>query len=39
MPFHIGGRVGVGIWEFVNDEDGPAFLKREPVGLGRDRYW
>ena len=27
-----------GIWEFVNDTDGPAFL-RELVGLDVDGYW
>ena len=30
--------VGGGIWEFVNDTDGPAFLKRELMGLGVDGY-
>ena len=28
-----------GIREFVDDTDGPAFLERELVGLGVDRYW
>ena len=28
--------VGGGIWEFVNDTDGPAFLERELMGLGVD---
>ena len=28
-----------GIWEFVNDTDGPAFLERELMGLGVDGYW
>ena len=27
-----------GIREFVNDTDGPAFLKRELLGLGMDGY-
>jgi hypothetical protein len=30
--------VGGGIWEFVNNMDGPAFLERELVGLGVDGY-
>ena len=30
--------VGVGIWEFVNNTDGPAFLERELMGLGVDGY-
>jgi hypothetical protein len=25
-----------GIWEFMNNADGPAFLERELVGLGVD---
>ena len=31
--------VGVCIWEFVNEMDGPAFLERELGGLGVDGYW
>ena len=31
--------MGVGIREFVNDTDRPAFLERELVGLGVDGYW
>ena len=31
--------VGVGIWEFVNDTDRPAFLEREQMGLGVDGCW
>ena len=31
-------RLGGGIWEFVNDTDGPAFLERELMGLGVDGY-
>ena len=27
-----------GIWEFMNNADGPAFLERELVGLGVDGY-
>ena len=27
-----------GIWKFVNDTDGPVFLKRELMGLGVDGY-
>ena len=27
-----------GVWEFVNNTDGPAFLERELVGLGVDGY-
>ena len=27
-----------GIWEFVNNMDGPAFLEKELVGLGVDEY-
>ena len=39
MPFHIRGDVvGGGIWEFVNDMDVSAFLEKELVGLGVDRY-
>jgi hypothetical protein len=39
MPFQIGGDVvGGGILEFVNDTDGPAFIEREPMGLGVDGY-
>ena len=34
IPFHVGGRRG--IWEFVNNTDGPAFLERQLVGLGVD---
>ena len=30
--------VGGGIWEFMNNADGPAFLERELVGLGVDGY-
>jgi hypothetical protein len=30
--------VGGGIWELVNDTDGPAFLERELMGLGVDGY-
>ena len=30
--------VGGGIWEFVNNMDGPAFLEKELVGLGVDEY-
>ena len=30
--------VGDGIWEFMNNADGPAFLERELVGLGVDGY-
>ena len=30
--------VGVGIREFMNNVDGPAFLERELVGLGVDGY-
>jgi hypothetical protein len=30
--------VGGGIWEFMNNVDGPAFLERELVGLGMDGY-
>ena len=28
-----------GIREFVNNTDGPAFLKRELMGLDVDAYW
>jgi hypothetical protein len=28
-----------GIREFMYDADGPAFLKRELVGFGMDKYW
>ena len=28
------GMVGGGIWEFVNDTEGPEFLEREMMGLG-----
>ena len=28
--------VGGGIWEFVNDTDGPAFMERKLMGLGMD---
>ena len=35
MPFHVGDG---GIWEFVNNMDGPAFLERELVGLGVEGY-
>ena len=28
--------VGGGIWDFVNDKDGPSFLERELMGLGVD---
>ena len=39
MPFQIGGRHDRGgVQEFVNDTDGPAFLKRELMGLGVDGY-
>ena len=31
--------VGVGIWEFVSNTDGPAFLERELVRLGMDGCW
>ena len=27
-----------GIWEFMNNAGGPAFLERELVGLGVDGY-
>ena len=27
-----------GIWEFMNDMDGPAFLERELMGLEVDEY-
>ena len=30
--------VGGSIWEFMYNVDGPAFLERELVGLGVDRY-
>jgi len=30
--------VGGGIWEFMNNVDGLAFLERELVGLGMDGY-
>ena len=30
--------VGGGIWEFMNNTDGLAFLERELVGLGVDGY-
>ena len=30
--------VGGGVWEFMNNVDGPAFLERELVGLGVDVY-
>ena len=30
--------VGSGIWEFMDNADGPAFLERELVGLGVDGY-
>jgi hypothetical protein len=39
VPFQIGGRHGSGIREFMNDVDMLAFLKREPVEFGVDRYW
>ena len=39
MPFHIGsGHSRGGIWEFVNDTDGSAFLERELMGLGVEGY-
>ena len=39
MLFQIGGGRGWGgIREFVNETDGPAFLERELMGLGVDRY-
>ena len=39
MPFHVGGRRSWGGFrEFINNEDGPAFLDRELVGLGVDGY-
>ena len=39
MPFQIGMDViRSGIREFVNDEEGPAFLERELMGLGVDEY-
>ena len=39
MPFQIGdGHSRGGIKEFVNDVDRPAFLERELVGFGADRY-
>ena len=28
-----------GIWDFMNNADGPAFLERELMGLGVDGYW
>ena len=28
-----------GIWEIMNNADGPAFLERELVGLGVNGYW
>ena len=31
--------VGVGVREFINDTDESAFLKRELMGFGADRYW
>ena len=31
--------VGGGIWEFMYNVDGPAFLERKLVGLGVDGYW
>ena len=34
----ISDMVRGGIWEFVNDKDGPAFLERELMGLGVDGY-
>ena len=33
------GMVEGGIWEFMNDTDGPAFMERELVGLGVNGYW
>ena len=30
--------VGDGIWKFMNNAEGPAFLERELVGLGVDGY-
>jgi hypothetical protein len=35
LLFEIGSRHGQGgVWEFVNDTDGPVFLERELLGLG-----
>ena len=31
-------RIRGGIWEFVNDMDGPAFLERELMRFGVDGY-
>ena len=39
MLFHVGsGRGGGGIWKFMYNTDGPAFLERELVELGVNGY-
>ena len=35
----VADMVGDGIREFVNDMDRPAFLERELMSLGMERYW